>query len=79
MKEKLPCPWCAKPLTGTNIISHPFIQHDDEIDLEDGCGWLEVMEEHPERRSALAVYFPSESERSRVLRTARDLVVTHPN
>lgn len=76
LNEKLPCPWCAKPLTGSQIVSHPIDWHSDEIDLDDECEWLEEMEPEPESRSALAVYFPNAYERWRVMLAAQAIQVT---
>ena len=76
LNEKLLCPWCAKEVSGPEIVSHPTQEHWDEIDLDDECDWLEEMEAEPERRNALAVYFPNAQERWRVMRAAQAFQLT---
>ncbi len=72
LNETLLCPWCAKQLSGAEIVSHPAECPADEVEIEDECEWLAQMEAEPETRSkSLAVYFPNAMERRAVLDAAQ--------
>lgn len=73
LEQKLLCPWCAKQTDRTEIVDHPLLAHvcANETTLEDQCEWLQEVEEELEPLLSVAIYFSTEDERLRVLRTAQ--------
>ena len=73
LKHELLCQWCGEKINGTNILSHPFVEHvcRQEATIEDQYQWLQEAEEELDPLVSVALYFQTSDERLQVLWAAQ--------